>query len=62
MLSISGSYLLVITGREHVGSYMGLPIFKVTSLKVFPCDHSLKNTPLEQVYVLDSCSLLLLLY
>lgn len=45
---LAGSYLLVITGREHVGSYMGLPIFKVTSLKVFPCDHSLKNTPLEQ--------------
>ncbi|KAF7135776.1 hypothetical protein RHSIM_Rhsim08G0027700 [Rhododendron simsii] len=45
---LAGSYLLVITGREHVGSYMGLPIFKVSSLKVFPCDHSLKNTPLEQ--------------
>lgn len=28
---------------------MGHPIFKVSSMKVFPCDHSLKNTPVEQV-------------
>ncbi|PSS00390.1 Phosphoinositide phosphatase [Actinidia chinensis var. chinensis] len=45
---VAGSYLLVITERECVGSYMGHPIFKVSSLKVFPCDHSLKNSPLEQ--------------
>ncbi|XP_042039090.1 phosphoinositide phosphatase SAC6-like isoform X2 [Salvia splendens] len=45
---LAGSYLLVITGRECVGSYLGHSIFKVTSLKVFPCDHSLKNFPEEQ--------------
>lgn len=45
---LAGSYLLVITERESVGSYMGHPIFKVSSMKVFPCDHSLKNTPVEQ--------------
>ncbi|KAK4710092.1 hypothetical protein R3W88_004605 [Solanum pinnatisectum] len=45
---LAGSYLLVITERESVGSYMGHPIFKVSSMKVFPCDHSLKNTPAEQ--------------
>ncbi|KAM3250196.1 phosphoinositide phosphatase SAC6 [Capsicum chacoense] len=45
---LAGSYLLVITDRESVGSYMGHPIFKVSSMKVFPCDHSLKNTPVEQ--------------
>ncbi|KAG6403314.1 hypothetical protein SASPL_135531 [Salvia splendens] len=43
-----GSYLLVITGRECVGSYLGHSIYKVTSLKVFPCDHLLKNFPEEQ--------------
>ncbi|XP_057492537.1 phosphoinositide phosphatase SAC7-like isoform X3 [Actinidia eriantha] len=43
-----GSYLLVITEHECVGSYLGRPIFKVSSLKVFPCDHSLKNSPLDQ--------------
>lgn len=45
---LAGSYLLVITERECVGSYLGHPIFKVTSMKVFPCDHSLKNSPAEQ--------------
>ncbi|RVW32885.1 Phosphoinositide phosphatase SAC7 [Vitis vinifera] len=43
-----GSYLLVITERECVGSYLGHPIFKVSSLKVLPCDHSLKNSTAEQ--------------
>ncbi|PHT89389.1 Phosphoinositide phosphatase SAC7 [Capsicum annuum] len=47
-MKLIGSYLLVITDRESVGSYMGHPIFKVSSMKVFPCDHSLKNTPVEQ--------------
>ncbi|CAI9110499.1 OLC1v1010544C1 [Oldenlandia corymbosa var. corymbosa] len=45
---LAGSYLLVITERECVGSYLGHPIFKVSSMQVFPCDHSLKNTPVEQ--------------
>ncbi|KAL7223729.1 hypothetical protein ACSBR1_025222 [Camellia fascicularis] len=45
---LAGSYLIVITERECVGSYLAHPIFKVSSLKVFPCDHSLKNSPLEQ--------------
>ncbi|RDX96247.1 Phosphoinositide phosphatase SAC7, partial [Mucuna pruriens] len=43
-----GSYLLVITQRECAGSYLGHPIYKVSSMKVFPCDWSLKNTPAEQ--------------
>ncbi|CAL5334143.1 unnamed protein product [Camellia sinensis] len=47
-IMLSGSYLIVITERECVGSYLGHPIFKVSSLKVFPCDNSLKNSPLEQ--------------
>ncbi|KAL3651862.1 Fimbrin, actin-bundling protein [Castilleja foliolosa] len=45
---LAGSYLFVITERECVGSYLGHPIFKVISMKVFPCDHSLKNSPEEQ--------------
>jgi hypothetical protein len=47
-----GSYLMVITERECAGSYLGHPIFKILSMKVFPCDHSLKSTPAEQVYLL----------
>ncbi|KAA8547585.1 hypothetical protein F0562_004014 [Nyssa sinensis] len=45
---LAGSYLLVITERECFGSYLGHPIFKVSSLKVFPCDHSLNSSPAEQ--------------
>ncbi|XAR58045.1 Phosphatidylinositol-3,4-bisphosphate 4-phosphatase [Bertholletia excelsa] len=45
---LEGSYLLVITKHECVGSYLGHPLFKVSSLKIFPCDHSLKSSPLEQ--------------
>ncbi|OMO83409.1 hypothetical protein COLO4_22544 [Corchorus olitorius] len=45
---VAGSYLIVITERECVGSYLGHPIFKVVSLKVLPCDHSLKTSPAEQ--------------
>ncbi|CAK9164941.1 unnamed protein product [Ilex paraguariensis] len=45
---LAGSYLIVVAERECVGSYLGHPIFKVSSLKIFPCDHSLKNSPDEQ--------------
>ncbi|XP_019175528.1 PREDICTED: phosphoinositide phosphatase SAC7-like isoform X1 [Ipomoea nil] len=44
----AGSYLIIITERECVGSYLGHPIFKVTSLNVLPCDHSLKSSSVEQ--------------
>jgi len=46
---LAGSYLVVVTESERVGSFLGHPIFKVTTLKVLPCDHSLKNSPEEQV-------------
>ncbi|XVE82399.1 hypothetical protein DITRI_Ditri16bG0001400 [Diplodiscus trichospermus] len=45
---VAGSYLIVITERERIGSYLGHPIFKVISLKVLPCDHSVKISPAEQ--------------
>ncbi|XP_061998009.1 phosphoinositide phosphatase SAC6 [Rosa rugosa] len=45
---VAGSYLMVITERQSVGSYLGHPIYKVSSFKVFPCDHSLRNSPAEQ--------------
>ncbi|PWA46558.1 phosphoinositide phosphatase family protein [Artemisia annua] len=45
---LAGSYLFVITERECAGSYLGHPIFKVSKLKVLPCDLSLKNSPEEQ--------------
>ncbi|KAE8693441.1 Phosphoinositide phosphatase SAC7 [Hibiscus syriacus] len=45
---VAGSYLIVITERECVGSYLGHAIFKVVSMKILPCDHSLKNSSPEQ--------------
>ncbi|KAM3362880.1 phosphoinositide phosphatase SAC6 [Capsicum galapagoense] len=45
---LAGSYVLVITDRECVGTYFGHPIFKVSSLKFFPCDHSLVNSTAEE--------------
>ncbi|KAG7560462.1 SAC domain [Arabidopsis thaliana x Arabidopsis arenosa] len=45
---LAGSYLVVVTESERVGSFLGHPIFKITTLKVLPCDHSLQNSPEEQ--------------
>ncbi|GAB4848390.1 GTPase activating protein (GAP) for Rho1p [Ancistrocladus abbreviatus] len=44
----SGSYLFVITERKCVGSYLGHPIFKVSSMKIFPCNQSLNSSPAAQ--------------
>ncbi|OEL24779.1 Phosphoinositide phosphatase SAC7 [Dichanthelium oligosanthes] len=43
-----GSYFLVITDRDCVGSYLGHAIFKVTGLKVLPCNNALNTTSAEQ--------------
>ncbi|KAJ8545111.1 hypothetical protein K7X08_017694 [Anisodus acutangulus] len=45
---LAGSYVLVITDRDCVGSYFRHPIFKVSSMKFFPCVHSLRNSTAEQ--------------
>lgn len=43
-----GSYFLVITDRDCVGSYMGHAVFRLTGLKVLPCNNSI-NSSAEQV-------------
>ncbi|KAM7260053.1 hypothetical protein ACFE04_015794 [Oxalis oulophora] len=45
---LQGSYLVAVTERECVGTYSSNPIYKITSLKTFPCDHSLNNSTPEQ--------------
>ncbi|CAH2043013.1 unnamed protein product [Thlaspi arvense] len=45
---LAGSYLVVVTESESVGSFLGHPIFRINSLKVLPCDLSLKDSPEEQ--------------
>jgi hypothetical protein len=44
-----GSYFLVITDRDCVGSYFGHTIFKVTGLKVLPCNNAHNTASSEQV-------------
>jgi len=39
----------VIKERECVGSYLGHSIFKVSSLQVLACNHTLKSSSAEQV-------------
>ncbi|XP_042484714.1 phosphoinositide phosphatase SAC6-like isoform X2 [Macadamia integrifolia] len=56
---LAGSYVLVITGCEQVGSYLGHPIYKVSGLKILPCDHSLKNSPTDQKKMETEFSVLL---
>jgi hypothetical protein len=40
--SYIGTYLLVITSREEVGNFLGLPIFRVTAMKFLPCNEALR--------------------
>ncbi|KAF5753100.1 phosphoinositide phosphatase SAC6 [Tripterygium wilfordii] len=56
---VASSYLVIITERDCAGSYLGQPIFKVKSLKILPCDHSLKNSSVEQKKVESEFSALL---
>ncbi|KAL0718583.1 hypothetical protein Bca4012_067906 [Brassica carinata] len=56
---VAGSYLVVVTDCESVGSFLGHSIFRINSLKVLPCDHSLKNSPEEQKKVETDFSRLL---
>ncbi|KAL9251655.1 Phosphoinositide phosphatase SAC6-like protein [Drosera capensis] len=46
-MKLLGSYLFVITDHENVGSYLGHPIFKVSSMKIFPCDNSVNSSPAD---------------
>ncbi|KAE8673436.1 hypothetical protein F3Y22_tig00111783pilonHSYRG00252 [Hibiscus syriacus] len=56
---VAGSYLIVITEHECVASYLGHPIFKVISMRILPCDHSLKNSSPEKKKVESEFSELL---
>ncbi|ONK55899.1 uncharacterized protein A4U43_C10F2100 [Asparagus officinalis] len=45
---VVGSYLLVVTERECVGTYLGHAIFKISSLQILPCNHTLNSSTAEQ--------------
>lgn len=50
----AGSYCLVITDRDCVGSYMGHAVFKVTGLKVLPCTSSASAEQVRQSLLVPS--------
>ncbi|KAL6534457.1 hypothetical protein OROHE_013382 [Orobanche hederae] len=37
---LAGMYILVITSRKEVGTYLGFPVFRVTSLKFLSCNEA----------------------
>ncbi|KAL6987837.1 Phosphoinositide phosphatase sac8, partial [Sarracenia purpurea var. burkii] len=39
---LAGTYLLVITSRKEVGSYLGFPVFRVISMKFLSCNEALR--------------------
>ncbi|XP_057984197.1 phosphoinositide phosphatase SAC8 isoform X3 [Malania oleifera] len=39
---LAGIYVVVITSRKEVGSYLGFPVFRVMSMKFLSCNEALK--------------------
>lgn len=44
-----GTYVLVITSRKEVGTYLGYPVFRVMSMKFLSCTGDLRNLNNQQV-------------
>lgn len=45
---LAGTYLLVITSRKEVGSYLGFPVFRVMSMKFLSCNDALRFSTSEE--------------
>ncbi|XP_058108077.1 phosphoinositide phosphatase SAC6-like isoform X2 [Magnolia sinica] len=56
---VAGAYVVVITERECVGSYLGHPIFRASSLQILPCNQSLRSSSAEQKKLETEFSVLL---
>ncbi|KAK9124529.1 hypothetical protein Sjap_014131 [Stephania japonica] len=41
---LAGTYLLVITSRKNVGTYLGFPVFRVMSMKFIACNETLSRS------------------
>lgn len=39
---LAGTYVVVITSRKEVGTFLGFPVFRVMSMKFLPCNEALK--------------------
>lgn len=45
---LAGAYILVVTGREEVGSYRGSPVYKVTRMQFLYCNQRLGDVSPEE--------------
>ncbi|XP_042407786.1 phosphoinositide phosphatase SAC8-like isoform X3 [Zingiber officinale] len=45
---LAGTYVLLITSRKEVGSYLGFPVFNVTSMRVLLCNKALKHSTSQE--------------
>lgn len=45
---LAGTYVLVITSRKEVGTYLGYSVFRVMSMKFLPCNEGLRNLTNQQ--------------
>ncbi|XP_023734844.1 phosphoinositide phosphatase SAC8 isoform X1 [Lactuca sativa] len=45
---LAGTYVLVITSRKEVGTYLGYPVFRVISMKFLSCNEGLSNLNNQQ--------------
>lgn len=45
---LAGTYLLVITSRKEVGSYLGFPVFRAMSMKFLSCNDALRFSTSEE--------------
>ncbi|GMY25520.1 phosphoinositide phosphatase sac8 [Fagus crenata] len=45
---VAGTYVLVITSRKEVGSFLGFPVFKVMSMKFLSCNEALKFSTTQE--------------
>ncbi|KFK34427.1 hypothetical protein AALP_AA5G143400 [Arabis alpina] len=45
---LAGTYLLVITSRKEVGTFLGFPIFRLTAMKFLPCNDALRFATAQQ--------------
>ncbi|KAF9619394.1 hypothetical protein IFM89_006581 [Coptis chinensis] len=45
---LAGTYLLVITSRKEVGTYLGFPVFRVMSMKFMACNGILRLSSCQE--------------
>ncbi|KAL4557920.1 hypothetical protein LXL04_036114 [Taraxacum kok-saghyz] len=45
---LAGTFVLVITSRKEVGTYLGYPVFRVMSMKFLSCNEGLRNLTNQQ--------------